>query len=54
MYAWTLLPRVIVNSAPAAPFVSCQPKGEVAASAGFSTSTRPASFGLSVGIAKTR
>ena len=34
----TLLPWVVVNSAPAAPFVSCQPKGDAVALAGFTTS----------------
>ena len=29
-YAWTLLPRVIVNSAPPVPLVSCQPNGDAA------------------------
>ena len=34
MYAWTLLPCVVVNSGPAAPLVSCQPNGDVVLSAG--------------------
>ena len=54
MYAWALLPRVIVNSGPATPFVSCQPNGEAMPSAGLSISSRSQSFGLSVGNAKTR
>jgi hypothetical protein len=54
VYAWTLLPRAVVNSAPPAPSVSCQPNGEAVASAGFSSSVRGPSFGLSLGRANTR
>ncbi len=52
VYEWTLLPRVIVNSAPGTPSVSCQPNGDAVPSAGFVKSTRSLSSGLSCGYAR--
>ena len=48
------VPCVVVNSAPGRPFVSCQPNGEASASAGFMTTVRGPSFGLSFGTWYTR
>src|SRR5690606_3022178 len=49
-YAYALFPLVIVNSAPAAPFLSCQPKGEAIALSGLFTTVSGLSFGFLKGM----
>ena len=58
MLALALLPRVVVNSAPSTPSVSCQPNGEAVASPAVTTVVRPSAggsgvvwFGVSTGAA---
>ena len=48
VYAWALLPHVVVSSAPGAPLVSCQPWGEATASSMPEASVRASAGGRGV------